>query len=198
MSFTFLIKTEFNIIHTYRLYRQFLFIKISYFLLLHKHMVLFLFITSNPNKISFVNIFCTLLHCCYVNLGQQLWDGNNNSTGIWRKRWNGGIKERDECSRYWRGSSGELYWRFCLAWMVPLRATSNQSHRSHSLTLLLCLPSFLIALLISSSTCPPPPFLLLLSLALKVITAQSANQINSHLRGCDRPKSLTFGGKCHL
>lgn len=63
-------------------------------------------------------------------------------------KWRDG-KERVEYTLYWRGSSDELYWSFCLAWMVPQRATSNQSPQSHSLTLLFFLSSSLLTLLIS-------------------------------------------------
>ena len=106
-------------------------------------------------------------------------------------------KERDEYTLYWRGSSDELYWRFCLAWTVPQRATSNQSLQSHSLTLFF-LSSFLLTLLISAPVSSPPPLSLSSSLTREVITAQSANQINSHHRGCGRPDTMTFTGKCHF
>lgn len=44
----------------------------------------------------------------------------------------------------------------------------------------------------------PYPLSLSPSLTREVITAQLANQINSHLLGCGRPETVTFSGKCHL
>lgn len=93
-----------------------------------------------------------------TELGEKLW---LKGALVGEVKWRDG-KERDEYTLYWRGSSDELYWRFCLAWMVPQRATSNQSPRSHSLTLLFFLCSFLLTLLIClphSFSLPPLSFL---------------------------------------
>lgn len=58
--------------------------------------------------------------------------------------------------------------------------------------------AFFHSLYLHSCSFFPCRFSLSLSLVLEVITAQSANQINSYHLGSGRHKSMTFSGKCHL
>lgn len=67
----------------------------------------------------------------------------------WR---NGKERKKKKHTFYWRVSSDELYWRFCLTSMVPWRATSNQS--PHSPPTLCCfVSSFPLTWLISHPLC---------------------------------------------